>query len=237
MGEACSCTSMQRRVAGCCGQDQGLHISQLLVLHHQPGSRAADWVWVLSQLYLLFLKLLVSAWKALSCLVEQCGRPDGLVAPDCIWRAALAAILQHLGIHLPIRAPPGSMSWETSCLGKFWGLMVLIEAFVFLAFPECLLAAAWGGGCALTCSAIWAWAALFQQKEIVPRRVGADGSLPLLVACSFSALGEESRNKGNNFVLLIKQQLWTSALEMSILLREKVRGEPWLTWCAFGTWK
>lgn len=53
------------------------------------------------------------------------------------------------------------------------------------------------------------------KKEIAPRRVGADGSLPLLVACSFSALGEESRNKGNNFVLLIKQQLWTAALEMS----------------------
>ena len=51
MGEACSCTSVQRSVAGCCRQGQGLPISQLLVLCRQPGSCAADRAWVLSRLY------------------------------------------------------------------------------------------------------------------------------------------------------------------------------------------
>lgn len=71
------------------------------------------------------------------------------------------------------------------------------------------MAAALGGGCALTCS-------VFEQeqpspgREVAPQRVGAGRSLPLLVTYSFSALGEESRNDSNN---LIKQQLWTSVLE------------------------
>lgn len=39
------------------------------------------------------------------------------------------------------------------------------------------------------------------KKEIAPRKVGADGSLPLLVAFSFSALSEESGNDGNIIIL------------------------------------
>lgn len=39
-----------------------------------PGSRAAEQVWVSSWLYLLMVKLLVSSWKALGCLVKRRGR-------------------------------------------------------------------------------------------------------------------------------------------------------------------